>query len=741
MAVFTTEELGPEAKAGTGNIRDPLSRGQRTKLALAGYKPSGEQSTWGKILKWIPGLGVQTGALAATTARGTMAEKGVKEGLKQRAKIFGGEVLAAFGAAAALPAAGAGAAGAGAGAGVAGVGAGAGAGVTGAAGAGAGVTTAGAGVSAGVGTGAGAMGAAGGLSGMEKAVKGISDVQQAIGGVSDIVETGKKLFGSTFGEEEAKEEFGQWMKKGGKLTVGKAKKMLSHGKVGGKPLTDKQKRFFGFIAGDGTSTRLQGGGKPEGPGHTAGGIKLIRSDTGEEVGEMEGKERIFSKLDTEKMEFLANGKKFNALGKMIATAITKQDNTPQETYQRGGVYAGEEVEATTDEAAKGFIDRRLAQAEGEAERKIWKFYSDRLAAGDTLSEAREKASAKVSVFGKEKKEVGEFKSFDLDTIDSSIESHLEGFRVTGKEIAYKPGETLALPEFGKEVEEGKPSFERATATAPRKEPVVQFEVPERIPAREIVGLKAGEPALPTPGEAMAPYAAPEAEAGAPERGLAERLGGLGGLADVAQFGIGLAGTRGEIPKFDVPAEWQEFQDRARRLSYQGLTPEEMGLAKTGMERSYAYDIQNIRNLSGGSGSVALANLGRATGSLYQKNLQLSAMDASQRRKNLAFYGNVLGQDLALKERMFARDYQQAIATKKSASELARTGLQSFIDRQDYLKSYGPESIYGRYQKEKMGYIQEERDLLKLMKESFPEMYGTKEEKEVAPLHTAVYKGG
>ncbi|MGH2567683.1 MAG: hypothetical protein ACRDGA_05045 [Bacteroidota bacterium] len=35
----------------------------------------------------------------------------------------------------------------------------------------------------------------------------------------------------------------------------KAKKILREGQIGGKKLTDKQQRFFGFLAGGGTPTR------------------------------------------------------------------------------------------------------------------------------------------------------------------------------------------------------------------------------------------------------------------------------------------------------------------------------------------------------------------------------------------------------------------------------------------------------------------------------------------------------
>ena len=42
-----------------------------------------------------------------------------------------------------------------------------------------------------------------------------------------------------------------------KLTKAKAGEMLEHGEVHGKPLTEKQKGFFGLIRGGGKPTRLK----------------------------------------------------------------------------------------------------------------------------------------------------------------------------------------------------------------------------------------------------------------------------------------------------------------------------------------------------------------------------------------------------------------------------------------------------------------------------------------------------
>lgn len=73
---------------------------------------------------------------------------------------------------------------------------------------------------------------------------------------------------------EGLETFG----KGGKISASKAKEILRHGEVRGHPLTDKQKRFFGLLAGGKQLTKAQEGVRvPEGystiydqPGYTSG---------------------------------------------------------------------------------------------------------------------------------------------------------------------------------------------------------------------------------------------------------------------------------------------------------------------------------------------------------------------------------------------------------------------------------------------------------------------------------------
>lgn len=57
----------------------------RAKMAWAGYKPSGEQSTWGKISSWIPGVNLLQNKAAEKASRGSEdAMQNVQEDFQNR---------------------------------------------------------------------------------------------------------------------------------------------------------------------------------------------------------------------------------------------------------------------------------------------------------------------------------------------------------------------------------------------------------------------------------------------------------------------------------------------------------------------------------------------------------------------------------------------------------------------------------------------------------------------------------
>lgn len=98
-----------------------------------------------------------------------------------------------------------------------------------------------------------------------------------------------------------------------------------------------QSAFYGYYGGK----PVYGQGKPSGPSHMNGGIDMYNSQTGQYVGEMEGKERIFSVQDTKTMEQMAEKKQYSKLGKYIHQAIEKQNQ-----LQGNGGYAAEGIDTS-----------------------------------------------------------------------------------------------------------------------------------------------------------------------------------------------------------------------------------------------------------------------------------------------------------------------------------------------------------------------------------------------------------
>lgn len=104
--------------------------------------------------------------------------------------------------------------------------------------------------------------------------------------------------------------------------------------------------------------KLQDGAKAMGPSHENGGIPVVQEDSGEQVAEIEGNERVFSREDTQMMEQMcgqivqlsaqnkqAADQAAMQLGYAVCDMISKQEdnqNGGQPTQQPGqeDMYAG-----------------------------------------------------------------------------------------------------------------------------------------------------------------------------------------------------------------------------------------------------------------------------------------------------------------------------------------------------------------------------------------------------------------
>jgi hypothetical protein len=173
-----------------------------------------------------------------------------------------------------------------------------------------------------------------------------------------------------------------------------------------------------------------------------------------------------------------------------------------------------------------------------------------------------------------------------------------------------------------------------------------------------------------------------------------------GLAGAGtQFVTGLIGATEEIPRYDMSPEMRTTIDESMQRRNQGLSPEEMSLAQTLSDRSYAYSVDNARRLSGGSAGTALAAAGQAVGGLQDAYANLGAQDVAVRRQNQAIGREAAGIAENINQYQFGMDYEQAMMTKQAGAQLAQQGLENMKSITDEERYYGPGSQHWALQNE------------------------------------------
>ena len=187
------------------------------------------------------------------------------------------------------------------------------------------------------------------------------------------------------------------------------------------------------------------------------------------------------------------------------------------------------------------------------------------------------------------------------------------------------------------------------------------------------------------------------------------------LLNIAQLVTGVAGASRKLPDWKLPWEWHNYLNRVRELSYHGLTPQEQAMYRTGLDRSYAADVSNIRDISGGNGAFALGNMGAAINRYNRGIGEMSAADAALRRNNMAFYGGYLGKDIGYGRQIFEDKFANALADKQAAAQLAQQSGQQVFDLADYDKYYGKGSSWDKY-------LGAETERINTLNKTLPSMY-------------------
>lgn len=189
---------------------------------------------------------------------------------------------------------------------------------------------------------------------------------------------------------------------------------------------------------------------------------------------------------------------------------------------------------------------------------------------------------------------------------------------------------------------------------------------------------------------------------------------LGTGFDIARGVMGFNAANRKLPTFSKPQAWNDYLNRLHGLSETGLTGNELTAAQRNIDQTYASDIANIRNFSGGNSGMLLGNLGRAANSHYAANTNLSALDDEARARNLAQYGGALTEDVNLNRMIFGDKYNEALWTKQAGSQLANDAIKNIGERFQTDREFGPGSYYDKINQLNLGQAEDTNDNTKAM---------------------------
>ena len=175
---------------------------------------------------------------------------------------------------------------------------------------------------------------------------------------------------------------------------------------------------------------------------------------------------------------------------------------------------------------------------------------------------------------------------------------------------------------------------------------------------------------------------------------------IGGyITDAARGIMGVAGATKPLPVYERGEMFQTSMDELTDRRNMGLTADEIGFAKQMAERGYGYDVKNIRRMAGGSAGVALGNLGRATGQLYDEYGKLAVRDEGVRRQNRADFNRGALSDEQVNRQIFEDKYNEDWTSKMAASGLVQDSIKNIKERNQFEKAYGKGSQMYEYEKE------------------------------------------
>jgi hypothetical protein len=170
------------------------------------------------------------------------------------------------------------------------------------------------------------------------------------------------------------------------------------------------------------------------------------------------------------------------------------------------------------------------------------------------------------------------------------------------------------------------------------------------------------------------------------------------IVDAGRIGMGLAAANTKIPVYERGSMFQTSMDELAQRRNMGLSDAEKDFARNMAERGYGYDVKNIGKFAGGSAGVALGNLGRATGQLYDEYGKLAVRDEAVRRQNRSDFNRGALADEQVNRQIFQDDLTQKMMTKQAGAALVQDATKNMRERAQYERAYGKGSQFYEYMK-------------------------------------------
>ena len=174
----------------------------------------------------------------------------------------------------------------------------------------------------------------------------------------------------------------------------------------------------------------------------------------------------------------------------------------------------------------------------------------------------------------------------------------------------------------------------------------------------------------------------------------------GYLMDASKVALGAFGASKPLESYKPSSEFNQMVSESTQRRDLGMSPEARSMHTDASDRIYNYDVKNIRNMSGGSGGAALANLGGASDRYYGAQNQMAALDEQIKLENRGqFYNSAINAENVHRQQ-FQDQREIDIANKQAAGGLMADAMDNIVQRKEYEDTYGdPDSPYYQYMKE------------------------------------------